>query len=106
VSSSTLTRRDVRDIPPWVLAKWREQREWARKAGPVIVVHATRCECGGWMRPGFDHTCDLPLTFTRRHEVTHITGQPARCTCGWSTPDPIPVPWVEVIARQHLSSSS
>ena len=102
--SSTLTRRrDVRDIPPWVLAKAREQREWARKAGPVIVVHATRCECGGWMRPGVDHVCDRPAW---RHTVQHITGRPATCTCGWSTPDPIPVPWVELIARRHLVSSS
>jgi hypothetical protein len=93
--------RPVRYIPPRVLTMARENREWARKAGPVIVVRAMRCECGGWMRPGVNHVCqDRPTGW--RHIVRHITGQPARCECGWVTPVPVDQTRVEQVAKRHL----
>lgn len=83
----------------------RESRQWASLAGPVIRVQAMRCECGGWMRPGVDHECEN-RSVGWVHEVRHITGQPARCSCGWATTQPIPVTWVEVIARAHLNETA
>lgn len=85
--------------PPRVLQMAAENRKWAAMAGPVVRVQAARCDCGAWMRPGVDHECARPAW---AHEVRHITGQPARCSCGWATAGPIPVPWVEVFARGHL----
>jgi len=36
----------------------RQDAYWSGKASPVTTVQATRCECGAWIRPGVDHTCE------------------------------------------------
>lgn len=96
------TTKPVRHIPPRVQAMAKQNREWAAKAGPVVVVQAARCECGGWMRPGSDHVCNLPMW---RHVVRHITGRPAWCDCGWRTPVPVDPTVVELVAVRHLRAA-
>jgi hypothetical protein len=36
----------------------RQVERWSAKASPVTIVQAVRCDCGEWMRPGVDHTCE------------------------------------------------